>query len=671
MVDDTDGDCLGTFRTASRFRSGIGTSAFYLHFILAGNHSVMCGITGFVGKTDASSISILRPMTEVIAHRGPDDEGFYLDDHAALGFRRLSIIDLAAGHQPMCNEDGSVWIVFNGEIYNFQEIKPILEQKGHVFKTHSDTEVIIHAYEEWGVECLERLNGMFGFAIWNKNNRSLFIARDRLGVKPMYYTWTGKSLVFGSEIKSILKFPGIKKGVDAEALDSYMSFLWTPEPRTLFQNISKLPAGHYLLMQNEKFSINAYWDVSFQPDNDRTESYWIDKTLDLLSRSVKQRLISEVPLGAFLSGGVDSTSIIALMNRHSSDSVTTYTIGFSEHDRKRDVVQSDVEYARLAAKRLNVDYHEIILNPQVADLLPKLVWHMDEPVADPAAITTYLICKASREKLTVMLSGVGGDEVFGGYPRFVAMKIADLYNRLPVAMRRTVIENIVRTLHASKSPAFRNIKKFVKSASLPMRKRYMGYRTYFTEDEKKSLYSTELQKTLSTLQSDPLKEHHALFDSAAGLDFLSQIMYVDMKTFLPSLNLMYTDKMSMAASVEVREPFLDYQLVEFFARMPSQYKVKGFTRKYVLKKAAERIIPKKIVWRKKAGFGAPIRSWITGDLKDMVHDLLSEERIRKRGYFNYAYCRKILDDEFSGKEYNSNHIWQLLTLELWHQQFID
>jgi asparagine synthase (glutamine-hydrolysing) len=610
-------------------------------------------------------------MTEIISHRGPDDEGYYTDAHAALGFRRLSIIDLTTGHQPMCNEDGSIWIVFNGEIYNFHEIKPILEQKGHVFKTHSDTEVIVHAYEEWGVGCLDRLNGMFGFAIWNKNNRVLFIARDRLGVKPIYYTWLDQTLVFGSEIKSILQFPGVKKEVDHEALDSYMSFLWTPEPRTLFKNISKLPSGHYLLLEDEKLTIQQYWDVSFQPDTTKSEKYWIDHAEELLSQSVKSRMISDVPLGAFLSGGVDSTSIIALMNRHSSEQITTYTIGFSEKDLRSDVVQSDVEYARIATKSLRVDYNEIILSPKVVDLLPKLVWHMDEPVADPAAITTYLICKASREKLTVLLSGVGGDEVFGGYPRFVAMKIADLYHRFPASIRHKVIEKIVQTLHASKSPAFRNIKKFVKSASLPPRDRYMGYRTYFTEDEKKNLYTADLQRTLSNLQSDPLKEHHDFFDRVSGLDVLAQTMYVDLKTFLPSLNLMYTDKMSMAASIEVREPFLDYQMVEFFACMPSKYKLKGFTRKYILKKAAERFIPKEIVWRKKAGFGAPIRSWITGDLKDMVHDLLSEERIRRRGYFNYDYCKRIKEEEFSGKEYYSNHIWQLLTFELWHQQYMD
>lgn len=631
----------------------------------------MCGITGFVGNYIPDKMSTLQLMTDVIAHRGPDDDGFYLDDHAALGFRRLAIIDLVTGHQPMSNEDGSVWIVFNGEIYNFHEIKPLLEQKGHVFRTNSDTEVIIHAYEEWGVHCLERLNGMFGFAIWNKKNRTLFMARDRLGVKPLYYTFVNNTFVFGSEIKSILKFPGVKTEVDHAALDSYMSFLWTPEPRTLFNNIFKLNSGHYLLLENGQISIHEYWDVLFHKKENHTEEYWIDKTNELLTRSVERRLISDVPLGAFLSGGVDSTTIIALMNKLRSDRVRTYTIGFSKNDIQHDVVQSDLEFARFAAKNLNVDYNEIILSPNVIDLLPKLVWHMDEPVADPAAITTYLICKASRESLTVLLSGVGGDEIFGGYPRFTAMKMADLYNRFPAALRQNIIEKMAQRLHASRAPAFRNIKKFIKSASLPMRDRYLGYRTYFTEEEKKSLYSADLQQKLSSLQSNPHKEHLEFFNAVSGEDALSQMLYVDLKTFLPSLNLMYTDKMSMAASVEVREPFLDYEIVECFAQMPSDLKLKRFTRKYILKKAAERIIPKEIVWRKKAGFGAPIRSWITGDLKEMVHDLLSETRIRQRGYFNYKYCRKILDDEYSGKEYNSNHIWQLLTLELWHQQFID
>lgn len=631
----------------------------------------MCGIAGFFGNNFADREIILKKMTDIIAHRGPDDEGHYFDQKAALGFRRLAIIDLVTGHQPMSNENESIWIVFNGEIYNYKEIRLLLEKKGHRFHTSSDTEVIIHSYEEWGLECLQHFNGMFAFALWDKNNNRSFIARDRLGVKPLYFAQRGEHLVFASEIKSLLQFPGIKSEVDLQALDAYMSFLWVPEPHTLFKDIYKLESGHYLIYQNNTITTKPYWKLDCDAEVEKNESYWIEKIRTSLKLSVEKRLISDVPLGAFLSGGIDSTSIVALMNQINGNAISTYTIGFDKNDLKNDVVQSDLEYSRYAAKFLNVNYHEIIVNPNVVELLPKLIWHMDEPIADPAAITTYLVCKASRETLTVLLSGVGGDEVFGGYPRFAAMKLSTIYNLIPSTIRNGLIEKIIRFLPASKSPTFRNAKKFIRSANLPTIERYMGYRTYFNDSEKKNLYTENLKKELQIVSSDPFKEHMAFFNQVKPFDLLSQIMYVDLKTFLPCLNLMYTDKMSMAASVEVREPFLDYELVETFFKMPSHLKLKGLTRKYALKKAMEGLVPSEIIWRKKAGFGAPIRSWITGNLKEMIFDLISEKSLKKRGYFNHAFYKKMIDDEFSGKEYYSNQIWQLLTLELWHKEFID
>lgn len=631
----------------------------------------MCGIAGFFGNNFADREIILKKMTDIIAHRGPDDEGHYFDQKAALGFRRLAIIDLVTGHQPMSNENESIWIVFNGEIYNYKEIRLLLERKGHRFHTSSDTEVIIHSYEEWGLECLQHFNGMFAFALWDKNNNRSFIARDRLGVKPLYFAQRGEHLVFASEIKSLLQFPGINREVDLQALDAYMSFLWVPEPHTLFKDIYKLESGHYLIYQNNTITTKPYWKLDCDVEVEKNESYWIEKIRTSLKFSVEKRLISDVPLGAFLSGGIDSTSIVALMNQINGNAISTYTIGFDKNDLKNDVVQSDLEYSRYAAKFLNVNYHEIIVNPNVVELLPKLIWHMDEPIADPAAITTYLVCKASRETLTVLLSGVGGDEVFGGYPRFAAMKLSTIYNLIPSTIRNGLIEKIIRFLPASKSPTFRNAKKFIRSANLPTIDRYMGYRTYFNDSEKKNLYTENLKKELQIVSSDPFKEHMAFFNQVKPFDLLSQIMYVDLKTFLPCLNLMYTDKMSMAASVEVREPFLDYELVETFFKMPSHLKLKGLTRKYALKKAMEGLVPSEIIWRKKAGFGAPIRSWITGNLKEMIFDLISEKSLKKRGYFNHAFYKKMIDDEFSGKEYYSNQIWQLLTLELWHKEFID
>lgn len=631
----------------------------------------MCGITGFIGKIESDAPVILKKMTDAIIHRGPDDEGFFTDDHAALGFRRLSIIDLSTGHQPMSNTRETLRIVFNGEIYNYREIKAELQSKGYVFRNQSDTEVILNAYEEWGVDCLKHLNGMFAFVIWDSTRRKVFAARDRLGVKPFYYALRNGVFFFASEIKSILAYPGFPAEVNYSAIDSYMSFLWTPDPNTAFRNIFKLEAGHYLTFQSGKIEIKPYWDVGIQINHHLNEKEWIERILNLLGDSVRNRMISDVPLGAFLSGGIDSTCIVALMNRISDQPVRTYTIGFSEKDMKHDVVQSDVEYARYARDFLNIDYREIILEPRVMDIFPKLVWHMDEPVADPAAISTYLICKASRETLTVMLSGVGGDEIFGGYPRYTAMKIAQQYASFPEIFRKPFETMFIRPLPASRHAHFRNLKKFAKSAALPFRERYLGYRTYFTENEKDQLYSGNFRELLGKDHQSPFAEHLAFFDNVQSQDFLSQIMYVDLKTFLPCLNLQYTDKMSMAASVEVREPLLDYRLVELMACVPPELKLNRLTRKYLFKKAMIGIVPEKIIWRKKAGFGAPIRSWIVNDLKPMIDDVLSESSIKQRGLFEYSSIQKLLKDETSGKEYNSNHIWQLLTLEMWFRTFID
>lgn len=631
----------------------------------------MCGIAGFIGTTTTDSLLILKNMTDVIAHRGPDDEGFYIDTKAALGFRRLAIIDLNTGHQPMKDENGRYVIVFNGEIYNYREIRRTLEAKGYQFRTSSDTEVLLYAYAEWNVHCLQQLNGMFAFAIWDSREYRLFAARDRLGVKPFYYTvWNGY-FIFASEIKSILEFPGYPTEPDYTAFDDYMSFLWTPEPATAFRHIQKIPSGHYLLYENGAVQLQEYWDAPLTWRNARTENELIDELITILEDSVRLRMISDVPLGAFLSGGIDSTAIVAMMNRLSHEPINTYTIGFAEKDLRHDIVQSDVEYARYAKNHLNIHYKEIFLEPRVMDLFPKLVWHMDEPVADPAAISTYLICKASRETLTVMLSGVGGDEIFGGYPRYVAMKLARQYQRVPRRLRRIVEKTIIQPLPASRSSHFRNLKKFVKSANLPFHDCYLGYRTYFTEIEKEKLYTPDFRSLVKTSLHDPFFSHRQYFEKAKFLEPLNQMMYVDLKTFLPCLNLQYTDKMSMAASIEVREPLLDYRLVEWMTALSPSWKVKGLRRKYLFKRAMKGLVPDKIIGRKKAGFGAPIRSWIVHDLRPMVEDLLSEDSIRKRGLFNPGYVRFILDQEYQGIEYYSNHIWQLLTLEMWFRTFID
>ena len=632
----------------------------------------MCGICGVVGQADES---LIKNMLARIAHRGPDDEGVYVaesstQDRVGLGHKRLSIIDLSpAGHEPMADASGQIWLTFNGEIYNFKELRRKLEQCGHTFKSETDAEVIIYAYLEWGVEFLSRLNGMFAFAIWDARDESLLLARDRLGIKPLYYAGTPAGFAFASEIKALLAVPGFERAVDLAALDQFMTFLWTPDPKTAFRGVYKVPPGHYLIYRNRRAEVFEYWDLKFDEDNDIAEAEWIEALREQIARSVKSQMISDVPLGAFLSGGIDSSAIVALMSSAATQQVTTYTFGFRREDLRYDILEDDVKYARTVGELFNTDYNEEFLEPSVIELLPKLVYHMDEPVADPAIITSYLICRAARERLTVLLSGMGGDEVFAGYPRHLAVKLAEAYNLVPSFVSRPIVAALPGARPGRFTALFRNTKKLARSAGLPARERYLGFGTYFSEGEKRNLYAGDFESAAS--EFDAYCEHNKYFDRVANEDFINQMLYVDLKTFLPCLNLTYTDKTSMASSMEVRVPLLDHELVEMAARIPARLKIKGLTRKYILKRAAEEWLPREIVHRKKAGFSAPVRAWLVRDLRDMVEDLLSESNINRRGYFKYKSVRRLIDANLSGREDNSLKIFQLLTLELWHRAFID
>jgi len=632
----------------------------------------MCGICGVVGRADEQ---LIKKMLGRIAHRGPDDEGVYVAETSAgervgLGHRRLSIIDLSsAGHEPMPDATGRIWLTYNGEIYNFKTLRRELESLGHSFKSNTDAEVIIYAYLEWGRECVQRFNGMFAFAIWDLRDKSLFIARDRVGIKPLYYADTPAGFAFASEIKALFAIPGMQRTVDLAALDQFMTFLWTPGPNTAFSGVFKLPPAHYLVYRDGAIEVTEYWDLKFEEDDSLSESEWIERVREQVSRSVGSQLLADVPLGAFLSGGIDSSSIVALMSSLSDFKPTTYTFGFRNEDLRYDILEDDVKYARMAGELFDTDYHEALLEPRVIELLPKLVYHMDEPVADPAILTSYLICRSARERLTVLLSGMGGDEVFAGYPRHSAMRIAEAYNMIPQFLSRPVVDALPGARPGRLTALFRNTKKLARSAALPERERYLGFGTYFTEAEKGELYNGELAR--AALDFDAYAEHQRYFDRVADEDFINQMLYVDMKTFLPCLNLNYTDKTSMATSMEVRVPLLDHELIELAARIPAALKLKGLTGKYILKRAAEAWLPREIIRRKKAGFSAPVRAWLVRDLRDMVEDVLSESNIRSRGYFEYPFVRKLIDDNLSGREDNSLKVFQLLTLELWHRAFID
>ena len=621
-------------------------------------------------------------MLDAIEHRGRDDQGVWTSDtiddsarRACLGHRRLAIIDpTAAGHEPMFSPDGRYVLTFNGEIYNYRELREQLRPLGHNFKTDSDAEVLLAVIAQWGCEGISRLNGMFAFAVWDNRERTLTLARDHVGIKPLYYANTPEAFVFGSEIKAILASKLIKAELNPEALHQFLTFLWAPDPNTLFEGINTVPPGHYLQFKNGDVKVTQWWDASFeQIDDQKSDAWWQEEVLGTLDRVVKMEMVSDVPLGSFLSGGIDSSGIVAMMDRHSNgQKISTYTAGIKSEDLRYDIIPDDVQWARRVNEQLQTDYHEIILQPSIAELLPKLVHHMEEPPID-MAIPSYLISRAARETLTVMLSGMGGDEVFAGYPRQLAMKLAAAFDPVPNLVRRPLMKTVAGVLPGGLPGRFtaplRNAKKFARSAAMDFEDRYLGYGTYFTNEMKQRIYTDEWRSL--TANYDPYATHRRYFARVRDAAPLNRLLYVDLKTFLPCLNLITTDKTSMAANLEVRVPFLNREMIETAGRMPPRLKLHGLTRKYVLKRALENVLPKDVVWRKKAGFGAPIRSWLRGPLRSLVDDLLSEESVRRRGLFRPAEVKRVIDANFSGREDYNLQVFQLLGLELWHRQFID
>ena len=645
----------------------------------------MCGIAGIISLQPEPRIT---RMLESIEHRGRDDQGVWTSEpidtdnrQVCLGHRRLAIIDPSpAGHEPMFSHDGRYVLVFNGEIYNYRELREQLRPHGHQFRTESDAEVLLASIVEWGWDAMDQLNGMFAFAVWDNKEKTLTLARDHAGIKPLYYAFipgdnnAPPAFVFGSEIKAILASTLIKPALDPEALHQFLTFLWSPDPNTLFAGVKTVPPAHLLHFKNDEIKLRQWWDVSFTHiEEGHNEAWWRERTLATLDRVVKMEMVADVPLGSFLSGGIDSSGITAMMQRHVNDQrISTYTVGIESHDLRYDIIPDDVRWARRVNEQLQTDYNEIMLQPSVADLLPKLVYHMEEPPID-MAIPSYLISQAARETLRVMLSGMGGDEVFAGYPRQMAMKLAAAFDPVPQLLRRPLMKSVAAVLPGGLpgklTAPLRNIKKFANSAALDFEERYLGYGTYFTDKMKHQLYSDEWRAL--TRNYDPYAKHREYFARAAGADPLNRLLYVDLKTFLPCLNLMTTDKTSMAANLEVRVPFLNREMIEMAARMPPRLKLHGLKRKYVLKRALEDVLSKEVVWRRKAGFGAPIRSWLRGPLQPLISDLLSERAVKRRGLFRPKEVKRVMDANFSGREDYNLQVFQLLGLELWHQTFLD
>jgi asparagine synthase (glutamine-hydrolysing) len=635
----------------------------------------VCGICGTVGLADEP---LIEAMSESIAHRGPDGQGtrcFPSEDGrapAAFGHRRLSIIDpTPRGAQPMAYADGRYWITYNGELYNFRELREELVSDGYSFDSDCDTEVMLAMYARHGAEMVSRLNGIFAFAIWDTQRRELFMARDRLGVKPLYYSQRGDTLYFASEVKALLEaLPPV--GLRPEMISDYLTFLWVPDPDTLFEGVYKLPPGHHATFAGGRLVVREYWDLIFAPD-EGSAALWAERVREGVGCAVRRQMVSDVPLGSFLSGGIDSSAIVNELTRARDDKLTTYTVGFSREDLGPEIVPDDVRYSRVMAGELDLDYHEQTLEPDIVDLLPRLVWHMDEPIADSAPITTYLICSAARERLTVIMSGMGGDELFAGYPRHLAARIGRIADIVPAGARRALRHTLEGRLTMGKPGRLRgprrNAMKLLRGIDGSPEERYLTYCSYYRSDELARVLSPELRA--ATGDHDPFRRHREYLDRVREEHWLNRLLYLDAKTFLPCLNLAYTDKMSMAASTEVRVPLLDDEMVELAARIPPELKLRQFTRKYVFKQSQQGRLPRDVIWRPKAGFGAPVRSWLVGDLKPMVEDLLSPSAVAARGLFDPAEVQRLIRANEAGTEDNALRLWELVTLELWQRTFLD
>jgi asparagine synthase (glutamine-hydrolysing) len=595
-----------------------------------------------------------------MTHRGPDDQGTQVIPGVALGMRRLAIIDLVSGQQPISGEDGSVTIVFNGEIYNFQELKPELEAQGHTFKTHSDTEAIVHAYEESGAESLTRLRGMFAFAIWDAKARSLFIARDRAGKKPLYYTTTAKgTFVFGSELKAVLLHPDVEREMNPEALDAYFTLGYVPDPLTIFRNIHKLPPGHYLQFTAGKVTVKPYWDFEFRRGPERREDDYIAELLALLDESVRLRMIADVPLGAFLSGGVDSSTVVGLMARHSSQPVKTFSIGFHEDSF------NELKYARVTAKKFATDHHEFFVTPDICSVVDELAWHLDEPFADSSAIPTYIVSKLARDHVTVALSGDGGDELFAGYTRYLVEQGRKRFDAVPKLLRETVLRTASERLpHAAWG------RNYLYNVSLDPAARFLDSVSVFTALNRKSLYAPAFLEKL-TNGGFAVSLFHELAGKVKTDAPLDRLLYTDSKTYLPGDILTKVDRMSMAASLETRAPLLDHKLIEFVMTVPASLKLAGLETKHLLKQAVKDLIPHDILHRPKQGFGVPIQDWINEQLRSRIRETLTEPRTRQRGFVNSRYVDVLLGEHEQGRRDHSTGLWALLMLELWHRQFVD
>ncbi len=629
----------------------------------------MCGIFGVIH--DGLKNGPWEASVQSISHRGPDGFGYHVDQTIFMGHRRLSIIDLEGGSQPIYNEDRSRCIIFNGEIYNFIELREELLRAGHFFTTRSDTETILHAYEEWGEGCVEKLRGMFAFAIWNIRDKELFIARDRFGIKPLFYGQHKGRFYFASEMKAILTDPEYPRDIDEGAMVSYFTLSYIPAPLTIFPAINKLMPGHTLTWNNGNIRTRKYWDLRINPEKGKSEEYFIKGFLGLLEEAVGMHLISDVPLGAFLSGGIDSSAMVAMMSRTSHEKVNTFTIGFGGEVGG---YLDERGYARMVAKRYGTNHREYEVIPDPQGLIEKIVRSFDEPFADDSTIPSYFVCKIAREHVTVTLSGLGGDEAMGGYERYLGFMLRAVYNRMPFFFREKIMRQVVEKLpeRADGQYTVNHMKRFIRSASLSPDLAYFGfiskmkrdiYRSFYTARDRYNKYHDQCQDIiLGNLNSTNV---------SGPADAIDRIFYCDVKTYLPDDILSVTDRMSMYHSLEVRVPFLDHRLFEFCAQIPVELKMKWFRKKYLFKKATRSLLPNEVLDHRKQGFVGPMAQWLKKDLKPFTLDTLSKRNLDRHGLFDHATVQRILSEHYSGTEIHDTLIWSLLIFQTWYKLYIE
>jgi asparagine synthase (glutamine-hydrolysing) len=623
----------------------------------------MCGIAGIITTAADQRIeaATIHRMCQAILHRGPDDEGIFVKDSAGFGMRRLSIIDLAGGHQPVFNEDRSVWVVFNGEIYNFPQLRSELQGRGHRLSTHTDTEVIVHLYEEMGRDCVHQLRGMFAFALYDERRRKVLIARDRLGQKPVYYAFDGRRLLFGSEIKAILAVAPELAKIDRQALRQYTLFGYIPDPATSFLDIKKLPPGHLLELEQGRLCVSQYWDLpEYGTHSPASEEECLEELEHRLAEAVKMRLIADVPLGAFLSGGADSSTIVALMARSSSRPVKTFSIGFRQKDF------DETPYARLVAQRFETEHHELILDPDVVSSVDTLTHSLEEPFGDASALPTYFVSCLARQHVTVALSGDAGDEIFAGYDRYRVCLRDRSFGWIPGWTRRIYREHI-HQLVPRRAPG----RSLSYSISLAWQERYLEDVSFKPLQRQMALFSDDFIVP-SSGQADPFDLFRGYIERAPARDPLSRLLYLDSKTYLPADILTKVDRMSMLTSLEARSPMVDHVFLEWATGLTSEWKMRGSEQKYILRKLAQRVgVPKEVLYRPKQGFALPLVHWTRHELKDLILTVMLEPRTLQRGYLNPRAVRQLLDEHFSRRRNHAGRIWRLLMFELWHRNYLE